>query len=65
MDAHGKPMIRVSSASHLKGGTTQWMSPKALTPFASSGEDLHLRSWKGLTKAGVHVREQEVDVGRR
>jgi len=25
----------------------------------------HLESWKGLVKAGVHVKEQEVDVGRR
>lgn len=26
---------------------------------------LHLESWQGLIKAGVHVKEQEVDVSRK
>ena len=44
---------------------SQWITPKAVTSPGLGSEDLHLQSWKGLTKAGVHVRQQDVDVGRR
>ena len=33
--------------------------------LTQNNSNLHQESWKGLKRSGVHVPEQEVDVGRK